>query len=84
MHTMAVELLSVWVGDHSIEVCDRCADIGGMKTIYKCEPITTARYMTMCVICNALPPMDLVTCAECGRPGIHPYDQEHAEGWCVE
>ena len=84
MHTMANELLSVWLGEYSVELCDRCVEIAGFRTTKQCDVITKPEYMTMCVVCYALPPMKLVKCTECGQPDTHPYDQNHAEGWCTE
>lgn len=77
-------LNNVWLGDHSIQLCNRCVDLSGMRSTHLCEPIDNPRYMTMCVVCYALPPMKLIECYECGQADVHPYDQNHAEGWCKE
>jgi hypothetical protein len=81
MVKVAEELLSVFVEDYSIEICDKCAkEHNFMK--YPHSIIEKPHYMTMCTICEALPPMVLGKCSDCGERNVHPYDQYHAEGWC--
>jgi hypothetical protein len=82
MQTVADQLYSVWLGEYSVEMCDRCIDIAGFKNTKPCDVIAKPEYMTMCVVCMALPPMVLGKCSDCGERNVHPYDQYHAEGWC--
>lgn len=75
-------LNSVYFNGYWTEVCDAC--LSNWKTPPAAQtPITDPLYMTECVLCHALPVMKLVRCIECQAPDTHPYDQYHAEAFCM-
>lgn len=77
------KLNSVYTNGYWTEVCDEC--LSNWKTPPAAQaPITNPLYMTECVLCGALPEMELRRCIECQEPDTHPYDQYHAEAFCIE